>query len=143
MFIRYRMFRLCGLGAVSALVLALHYPHTATTFTTAASGLQRRYARHARRMRRNHYARYYTAMLVWLCLIALLALVGCSNPLQPLQASIAYTPLHNNVTATLPTGVVVWLCATLPRQYVLPNGVSQWEEEHYIQYTPCPTTLLP
>jgi hypothetical protein len=60
---------------------------------------------------------------------------GCSaNPAAP---STAYQPKHHNIPATFaghPEGPIIYLCATQPRQYE-----GHMEEDHYLQYSPCPS----
>lgn len=77
-------------------------------------------------------------------LIAGLALCGAgcnaATATAPTTAS-APVPAHHNIPATNPDGELWWLCATQPRQYVTAAGRSTWEEDHYLQVTPCP--LIP
>lgn len=50
-------------------------------------------------------------------------------------------PRHHNVPASMPDGSIVYLCATMPRPYVLPDGTRQYEEDHYISTTECPAPI--
>ncbi len=63
-------------------------------------------------------------------------------PTPSAQEPIRQTPMHDNIPATFandPFGPIVWLCATQPREYTLPDGRRQLEEDHYLQYTTCPS----
>lgn len=59
-----------------------------------------------------------------------------------------HVPQHHNIPATLHedmrlrSGDLVYVCATLPRPYVLPTGQMHYEEDHYIQLNPCPAVLI-
>ena len=58
------------------------------------------------------------------------------------QPIVGWTPKHHNIPAAFadqPTGPIVYLCATQLRPYYTTNtGVVVMEEDHYLQYTPCP-----
>lgn len=54
------------------------------------------------------------------------------------------SPLHHNIPATFaghPEGPLVYLCATQPRVYTDATG-AHLEEDHYLQYAPCPETPI-
>lgn len=79
------------------------------------------------------------------------ALIGaCSQSLVPTAPSTAeaqvitakVVPMHHNIPATDPQGVVWWVCATQPRNYVDAQGRSTLEEDHYLQRTRCPETPI-
>lgn len=98
-----------------------------------------------------------TMRVVYMCMLAglMLALaLACSGPVSPsvaaqgtVQAShAAYVPQCNAIAATFAyhaDGPLVYVCATLPRTYGAPGGVGTAVEDHYLQYEPCPATLLP
>lgn len=68
-----------------------------------------------------------------LLLAAALLSTGCAIPTE---ASSSFRPQHHNIPATFvgnPSGPIVWLCATQPRNYE-----GHLEEDHYLQYSPCP-----
>lgn len=73
-----------------------------------------------------------------------LTIGACASTIGPSHVNAASsTPLHHNIPATFvghPEGPIVYLCATQPRQYIVGN-VTQWEEDHYLQYESCP--LIP
>lgn len=76
-----------------------------------------------------------------LCLFALCA-VGCTNGLTtPTEALVTQAPtpvpVVHNIPATLPNGVVMWVCATQLRWYCK-DGVCEKTVDHYIQPNPCP-----
>ena len=69
--------------------------------------------------------------------LAAFSFVSCASPV----AASAYVPQHHNIPATFagtPEGPVIWLCATQLRGY---GGVA--EEDHYLQYSPCPVVPIP
>lgn len=82
--------------------------------------------------------------------VLLVAVIGasCGNTLAPTlqaEAVLPSTPAHHNIIATFvghEDGPLVWLCATQPRGYWHPDGTRTWEEDHYLQYSVCPTTPI-
>lgn len=80
--------------------------------------------------------------------VMLVALVGvvagyACAPTSPARAA-EFTPQHHNIPATFaghPEGPVIYLCAIQPRIYVV-GGVSEQEEDHYLQYEQCPATPI-
>lgn len=74
-------------------------------------------------------------------------LLGCGGPSAPssVQAQ-GWTPLHHGIIATFvghPEGPLVYLCATQPRSVTLPSDEVVLEEDHYLQYEPCPQVPIP
>lgn len=60
-----------------------------------------------------------------------------------------YAPQHHNIPATLEVdsrglrpGDILYLCATLPRPYATQN-TTLFEEDHYLQMSPCPVNPIP
>lgn len=98
--------------------------------------------------------RYIAQIPGFLALGILLAVVfaaqGCKGverlvSMPSIGAQASPVPAHHNIPATFaghPEGPLMWLCATQPRQYVTPTGSSQYEEDHYLQYTPCPAVPI-
>lgn len=77
----------------------------------------------------------YTIAAIALCATA------CACPTAPVKAAEPWHPLHHGIPATFagdPRGPVVWLCATYPRLVIQADGTARTEEDHYLQYTPCP-----
>lgn len=79
-------------------------------------------------------------------IMLLLSGLGCSVATAPEAPKPLYRPEHDNITATFtghPEGPLVWLCATQPRSYQTgPHGLVMYEEDHYLQYVPCPATPI-
>lgn len=92
-----------------------------------------------------------------LALVGSLATGGCGSPVQassvplpsieahaytvPEGSPAPYVPAHHNIPATfagMPNGATIWLCATQPRGYSGTDGAYHLEEDHYLQYAPCP-----
>lgn len=139
---RFRLFTLCGFGRVASTINAIPWSDVA-----AFVGLV-------------------------LCIVALLLLAGCSSPvgasavpcttdaechaLNPGVCTSAqpycFAPQHHNIPATFvghESGPVIWLCATQPRTYLRPVDarnpmelVRTTEEDHYLQYAPCPAVPI-
>jgi hypothetical protein len=91
--------------------------------------------------------------VTWLAVASALAVLlsGCNTVSAPLSASATpvaqphdtvepYRPLHHNIPATFvgqESGPIVYLCATALRLYE-----GHLEEDHYLQYEPCPATPI-
>lgn len=83
--------------------------------------------------------------------LLVLAASACTNsPSSPTAvpattAVAAPAPLHHNIPATFaghPEGPIVYLCATQLRSYTTPDGRVSVEEDHYLQYEPCPSVPI-
>lgn len=76
----------------------------------------------------------------------------CGGPYEPVcevePARLATGPQHHNIPAVFAgneTGPVIWLCATQPRLVCEDNNSPSrcaLEEDHYLQYAPCPDTPI-
>jgi hypothetical protein len=72
-----------------------------------------------------------------LIVIGALLCSGCL-PTEPESCSVTErivpvsAPLHHNIPVVLPDGSVGFMCETQPRQYLLPQGGSEWTRDHYI-----------
>jgi hypothetical protein len=66
-------------------------------------------------------------------------LVGCGEGVGPTKVTREIVRTQpTQITATDAAGVVHYVCATQPREYIAPDGNVTWEVDHYIQDTPCP-----
>lgn len=104
-------------------------------------------------MRRN----FTFAAFVLMHCVTLFVIVACHSPSQasPLPTlgapvveheatePLQWRPLHHNIPSTFvghPEGRTIWLCATQLRTY---NPYDGPEEDHYLQYEPCPIVPIP
>lgn len=78
--------------------------------------------------------------LTFACLLSLTT--GCSLSTAPSAQVVAQ---HHNIPATFKgqeSGPIIYLCATQPRIYVTADGRRLTEEDHYLQYEPCPAVPI-